>query len=89
MGPLPFGQALDNHYQAFADRASASWPTWAASRAGSIFCRDLLIAELLYFRAGLYGAYGDVNADNGRRPSPIRRRRPMYLNHTGSMNLTA
>ena len=59
----------------------------AASRAASIFCADRLIAGQ-YERAGLYGAYGDVNADvNGLVTNPAAT--AYVLTHTGSMNLDA
>ena len=68
-----FGQTIDNRYSAFADpRASGNLGGFQ----GGI---DLLRGPLIpggYDRAGLYGAYGDVNADV-TASSPIRRRRPM------------
>ncbi len=80
-----FGQTLDNHYQAFADpRASGNLGGFQ----GGI---DLLRGSLLaghYDRAGLYGAYGDVNADvDGLVTNPAAT--AYVLNRTGSMNLTA
>ena len=80
-----FGQTIDNHYQAFADpRASGNLGGFQ----GGI---DLLRGSLLgghYDRAGLYGAYGDVNADvNGLVTNPAAT--AYVLTHTGSMNLTA
>jgi hypothetical protein len=63
-----FGQTLDNPYQAFADlRAGGNLGGFQ----GGI---DLLRGPLIpggYDRAGLYGAYGDVNADvNGLVTNP-------------------
>ena len=80
-----FGQTIDNHYSAFADpRASGNLGGFQ----GGI---DLLRGSLLaghYDRAGLYGAYGDVNADvDGLVTNPAAT--AYVLNRTGSMNLTA
>jgi outer membrane autotransporter protein len=80
-----FGQTINNRYQAFADpRASGNLGGFQ----GGI---DLLRGPLIpggYDRAGLYGAYGDVNADvtglvtNSAATAYV-------LTHTGSMNLDA
>ena len=80
-----FGQTIDNHYRAFADpRASGNLGGFQ----GGI---DLLHGSLIaghYERAGLYGAYGDVNADvDGLVTNPAAT--AYVLNRTGSMNLTA
>jgi outer membrane autotransporter protein len=80
-----FGQTIDNRYSAFADpRASGNLGGFQ----GGI---DLLRGPVIpggYDRAGLYGAYGDVNADvNGLVTNPAA---TAYINtHTGSMNLDA
>ena len=80
-----FGQTLDNHYGAFADpRASGNLGGFQ----GGI---DLLRGSLIvgqYERMGLYGAYGDVNADvNGLVTNPAA---TAYVNtHTGSVNINA
>ena len=80
-----FGQTLDNHYQAFADpRASGNL---GGFQGGIDLLRGSLIAGH-YERAGLYGAYGDVNADvNGLVTNPAAT--AYVLTHTGSMNLNA
>ena len=80
-----FGQTLDNHYQAFADpRASGNL---GGFQGGIDLLRGSLIAGH-YERAGLYGAYGDVNADmDGLVTNPAAT--AYVLTHTGSMNLTA
>ena len=80
-----FGQTLDNHYQAFADpRASGNM---GGFQGGIDLLRGSLIAGH-YERAGLYGAYGDVNADvDGLVTNPAAT--AYVLNRTGSMNLTA
>jgi outer membrane autotransporter protein len=80
-----FGQTIDNHYSAFADpRASGNLGGFQ----GGI---DLLRGSLItgqYERAGLYGAYGDVNSDvNGLVTNPAAT--AYVLTHTGSMNLDA
>jgi outer membrane autotransporter protein len=80
-----FGQTLDNRYTAFADpRASGNLGGFQ----GGI---DLLRGSLITGhseRAGLYGAYGDVNADvDGLVTNPAAT--AYVLSHTGSMNLTA
>ena len=82
---IGIGQTLDNHYQAFADpRASGNLGGFQ----GGI---DLLRGSLIgghYERVGLYGAYGDVNADlDGLVTNPAAT--AYVLAHTGSMNLTA
>jgi outer membrane autotransporter protein len=80
-----FGQTLDNHYQAFADpRASGNL---GGFQGGIDLLRGSLIAGH-YERAGLYGAYGDVNADvDGLVTNPAAT--AYVLTHTGSMNLDA
>jgi outer membrane autotransporter protein len=80
-----FGQTLDNHYAAFADpRASGNL---GGFQGGIDLLRGSLIAGH-YERAGLYGAYGDVNADvDGLVTNPAAT--AYVLSHTGSMNLTA
>ena len=80
-----FGQTIDNHYQAFADpRASGNL---GGFQGGIDLLRGSLIAGH-YERAGLYGAYGDVNADvDGLVTNPAAT--AYVLNHTGSMNLNA
>ena len=78
-----FGQTIDNHYQAFADpRASGNL---GGFQGGIDLLRGSLIAGH-YERAGLYGAYGDVNADvDGLVTNPAAT--AYVLTHTGSMNL--
>ena len=78
-----FGQTIDNHYSAFADpRASGNL---GGFQGGIDLLRGSLIAGH-YDRAGLYGAYGDVNADvNGLVTNPAAT--AYVLNRTGSMNL--
>ncbi len=80
-----FGQTIHNHYQAFAD------PTANGDLGGFQGGVDLLRGSLIaghYERAGLYGAYGDVNADvNGLVTNPAAT--AYVLTRTGSMNLTA
>ena len=80
-----FGQTIDNHYQAFAD------PSANGNLGGFQGGIDLLRGSLIaghYERAGLYGAYGDVNADvNGLVTNPAAT--AYILAHTGSMNLDA
>jgi Autotransporter beta-domain len=80
-----FGQTLDNRYAAFADpRASGNL---GGFQGGIDLLRGSLIAGH-YERAGLYGAYGDVNADvDGLVTNPAAT--AYVLTHTGSMNLTA
>ncbi len=80
-----FGQTLDNHYQAFADpRASGNL---GGFQGGIDLLRGSLIAGHSE-RAGLYGAYGDVNADvDGLVTNPAAT--AYVLTHTGSMNLDA
>jgi outer membrane autotransporter protein len=80
-----FGQTLDNHYSAFADpRASGNL---GGFQGGIDLLRGSLIAGH-YERAGLYGAYGDVNADvNGLVTNPAAT--AYVLSHTGSMNLNS
>jgi outer membrane autotransporter protein len=80
-----FGQRVDNHYQAFAD------PSANGDLGGFQGGVDLLRGAVIpggHDRAGLYGAYGNVNADvtglitNAAATAYI-------LTHTGSMNLNA
>ena len=80
-----FGQTLDNHYAAFADpRASGNL---GGFQGGIDLLRGSLIAGH-YERAGLYGAYGDVNADvDGLVTNPAAT--AYILTRTGSMNLDA
>ena len=80
-----FGQTIHNHYQAFAD------PSASGDLGGFQGGIDLLRGPVIpggYDRAGLYGAYGDVNADvNGLVTNPAAT--AYVLNHTGSMNLNS
>ena len=80
-----FGQTIHNHYQAFAD------PNASGDLGGFQGGVDLLRGSLIaghYERAGLYGAYGDVNADvNGLVTNPAAT--AYVLARTGSMNLDA
>ena len=80
-----FGQTIDNHYQAFADpRASGNL---GGFQGGVDLLRGSLIAGQ-YERAGLYGAYGDVNSDvTGLVTNPAAT--AYVLSHTGSMSLNA
>ena len=80
-----FGQTIHNHYSAFADpRANGNL---GGFQGGIDLLRGSLIAGH-YERAGLYGAYGDVNADvDGLVTNPAAT--AYVLNRTGSMNLTA
>ncbi|HTV30405.1 MAG TPA: autotransporter outer membrane beta-barrel domain-containing protein [Xanthobacteraceae bacterium] len=80
-----FGQTVNNRYQAFTD------PRASGNLGGFQGGVDLLRGPLIpggYDRAGLYGAYGDVNADvDGLVTNPAA---TAYINtHTGSMNLDA
>ena len=80
-----FGQTIHNNYQAFAD------PNASGNLGGFQGGIDLLRGSLIagqYERAGLYGAYGDVNADvNGLVTNPAAM--AYVLARTGSMNLDA
>jgi outer membrane autotransporter protein len=80
-----FGQTIHNHYQAFAD------PSANGDLGGFQGGIDLLRGSLIaghYDRAGLYGAYGDVNADvDGLVTNPAAT--AYVLNRTGSMNLNS
>ena len=80
-----FGQTIHNNYQAFAD------PNASGNLGGFQGGIDLLRGSLIaghYERAGLYGAYGDVNADvNGLVTNPAAT--AYVLSRTGSMNLTS
>ena len=80
-----FGQTIDNHYRAFADpRASGNL---GGFQGGIDLLRGSLIAGHSE-RAGLYGAYGDVNADvDGLVTNPAAT--AYVLTHTGSMNLNS
>jgi T5SS/PEP-CTERM-associated repeat protein/autotransporter-associated beta strand protein len=80
-----FGQTLDNHYRAFADpRASGNL---GGFQGGIDLLRGSLIAGHSE-RAGLYGAYGDVNADvDGLVTNPAAT--AYVLSRTGSMNLNS
>jgi outer membrane autotransporter protein len=80
-----FGQTVHNQYSAFADpRASGNL---GGFQGGIDLLRGSLIAGHSE-RAGLYGAYGDVNADvDGLVTNPAAT--AYVLTHTGSMNLTA
>ena len=80
-----FGQTVHNHYSAFADpRADGNL---GGFQGGIDLLRGSLIAGH-YERAGLYGAYGDVNADvDGLVTNPAAT--AYILSHTGSMNLDA
>ena len=80
-----FGQTVHDHYSAFADpRADGNL---GGFQGGVDLLRGSLIAGQ-YERAGLYGAYGDVNADvNGLVTNPAAT--AYILTHTGSMNLDA
>ena len=80
-----FGQTLHNHYQAFADPSASG--NLGGFQGGIDLLRGSLIAGQ-YERAGLYGAYGDVNADvNGLVTNPAAT--AYVLTRTGSMNLDA
>ena len=80
-----FGQTVDNRYQAFADpRASGNL---GGFQGGIDLLRGSLFAGQ-YERAGLYGAYGGVNADvDGLVTNPAAT--AYVLTHTGSMHLNA
>ena len=80
-----FGETVHNHYSAFADpRADGNL---GGFQGGIDLLRGSLIAGH-YERMGLYGAYGDVNADvNGLVTNPAAT--AYILTHTGSMNLDA
>jgi outer membrane autotransporter protein len=80
-----FGQTVDNHYQAFADpRVSGNL---GGFQGGIDVLRGSLIAGYTE-RAGLYGAYGDVNSDvTGLVTNPAAT--AYILTHTGSMSLNA
>jgi outer membrane autotransporter protein len=80
-----FGQTVNNHYGAFADpRASGNLGGFQ----GGI---DLLRGPVIpggFDRAGLYGAYGNVNSDvTGLVTNPAAT--AYVLTHTGSMSLDA
>ena len=80
-----FGQTVHNRYSAFAD------PRADGNLGGFQGGIDLLRGPLIpggYDRAGLYGAYGDVNSDvDGLVTNPAAT--AYVLNRTGSMNLDA
>ncbi len=80
-----FGQTVNNHYQAFADpRANGNLGGFE----GGI---DLLRGPVIpggFDRAGLYGAFGNVNSDvTGLVTNPAAT--AYVLAHIGSMNLDA
>jgi outer membrane autotransporter protein len=78
-----FGQTIHNNYQAFA--APSASGDLGGFQGGIDLLRGSLIAGH-YERAGLYGAYGDVNADvDGLVTNPAAT--AYVLTHTGSMNL--
>jgi outer membrane autotransporter protein len=80
-----FGQTIHNNYQAFA--APSASGDLGGFQGGIDLLRGSLIAGH-YERAGLYGAYGDVNADvNGLVTNPAAT--AYVLARTGSMNLDA
>ena len=80
-----FGQTVHNNYQAFA--APSASGDLGGFQGGIDLLRGSLIAGH-YDRAGLYGAYGDVNADvNGLVTNPAAT--AYVLARTGSMNLDA
>jgi outer membrane autotransporter protein len=80
-----FGQTINNHYQAFAD------PRASGNLGGFQGGVDLLSGSLIagqYERAGLYGAYGNVNSDvTGLVTNPAAT--ADILTHTGSVSLNA
>jgi outer membrane autotransporter protein len=80
-----FGQTVHNRYSAFAD------PRADGNLGGFQGGIDLLRGPLIpggYDRAGLYGAYGDVNSDvTGLVTNPAAT--AYVLTRTGSMNLDA
>ena len=80
-----FGQTIDNRYSAFADpRASGNL---GGFQGGIDLLRGSLIAGHTE-RAGLYGAYGNVNSDvTGLITNPAAT--AYILTHTGSMSLNA
>jgi outer membrane autotransporter protein len=80
-----FGQTIHNNYQAFADPSASG--DLGGFQGGIDLLRGSLIAGQ-YERAGMYGAYGDVNADvNGLVTNPAAT--AYVLARTGSMNLDA
>jgi outer membrane autotransporter protein len=80
-----FAQSVDNHYQAFAD-PGASGNLWGF-QGGVDLLRGSLIAGH-YERAGVYGAYGNLNSDvTGLVTNPAAT--GYSLGRTGSMNLNA
>jgi outer membrane autotransporter protein len=80
-----FGQTIDNRYSAFADpRASGNM---GGFQGGIDLLRGSLIAGHTE-RAGLYGAYGNVNSDvTGLVTNPAAT--AYILTHTGAMSLNA
>ena len=80
-----FAQSVDNNYRAFANQ-SASGNVWGG-QIGVDLLRGSLIAGH-YERAGVYGAFGNVNSDvTGLVTNPAAT--AYSLSHTGSMNLNA
>jgi outer membrane autotransporter protein len=80
-----FGQTVHNQYSAFADPSANG--NLGGFQGGINLLRGSLIAGH-YERAGLYGAYGDVNADvDGLVTNPAAT--AYVLARTGSMNLDA
>ena len=79
-----FGQRADNHYHAFAD------PRASGDMGGFQGGVDLLRGPIIpggHDRAGLYGAYGNVNSDvTGLVTNPAAT--AYILTHTGAMSLT-
>jgi outer membrane autotransporter protein len=80
-----FDQTVDNHYRAFAD------PRTRGNLWGFQVGVDLLRGSLIaghYERAGLYGAFGEVNSDvHGLVTNPAAT--AYSLVRTGSVSLTA
>ncbi|MBV8794724.1 MAG: autotransporter outer membrane beta-barrel domain-containing protein, partial [Hyphomicrobiales bacterium] len=80
-----FGQTIDNRYSAFAD------PRARGNLGGFQGGIDLLRGPVIpggFDRAGLYGAYGNVNSDvTGLITNPAAT--AYVLTHTGSMSLDA
>ena len=80
-----FGQTIDNRYQAFADPHASG--NLGGFQGGIDLLRGSLIAGQ-FERMGLYGAYGNVNANvDGLVTNAVA---TGYVNtHTGSMSLNA
>jgi outer membrane autotransporter protein len=80
-----FGQTVHNHYRAFADPSADG--NLGGFQGGIDFLRGPVIPGGRD-RAGLYGAYGNVNSDvNGLVTNPAAT--AYILSHTGSMSLNA